>query len=56
MTVTNQNFIQVEIKRRLNSGNACYHSMQNHLPSSLLPKNVKIRTQNYNVACGFVWV
>jgi hypothetical protein len=31
MTVTNQNFIQEETKRRLNSGNACYHSVQNHL-------------------------
>jgi hypothetical protein len=27
--VTNQNLIQEEIKRRLNSGNACYHSVQN---------------------------
>jgi hypothetical protein len=26
MTVTNQNLIQEEIKRRLNSGNACYYS------------------------------
>jgi hypothetical protein len=24
-TVTNKNLIQEEIKRRLNSGNACYH-------------------------------
>jgi hypothetical protein len=24
-TVTNHNLIQEEIKRRLNSGNACYH-------------------------------
>jgi hypothetical protein len=30
-TVTNQNLIQEEIKRRLNSGNACYHSVQNLL-------------------------
>jgi hypothetical protein len=29
MTVTNQNLIHEEIKRRLNSGNACYHSLQN---------------------------
>jgi hypothetical protein len=29
MTETNQNLIQGEIKRRLNSGNACYHSVQN---------------------------
>jgi hypothetical protein len=28
-TVTNQNLIQKEIKRSLNSGNVCYHSIQN---------------------------
>jgi hypothetical protein len=28
-TLTNQNFIQEEIKRRLNSGSACYHSAHN---------------------------
>jgi hypothetical protein len=38
-TVTNQNLIQKEIKRRLNSGNACYHSVQNLLSSHLLSKN-----------------
>jgi hypothetical protein len=42
-TVTNQNLIQEEIKRRLNSGNACYHSVQNLLSSCLLLKNLKIR-------------
>jgi hypothetical protein len=42
-TVTNQNLIQEEIKRRLNSGTACYHSVQNLLSSRLLPKNVKTR-------------
>jgi hypothetical protein len=41
MTVTNQNLIQEKIKRRLNSGNACYHSVQNLLSSRLLSKNVK---------------
>jgi hypothetical protein len=35
--------IHEEIKRRLNSGNACYHSVQNLLFSRLLPKNLKIR-------------
>jgi hypothetical protein len=35
MTITNQNLIQEEIKRRLNSGNACHHSVQNLLPSCL---------------------
>jgi hypothetical protein len=43
MTVTNQNFIQEEIKRRLNSGNACYHSVQTLLSFHLLSKNVKVR-------------
>jgi sorting nexin-29 len=37
-TVTNQNLIQEEIKRGLNSGNACYHSVQNLLSSRLLSK------------------
>jgi hypothetical protein len=42
-TVTNQNLIQEEIKMRLNSGDACYHSLQNILCSCLLSKNVKIK-------------
>jgi hypothetical protein len=33
---TSENLIQVEIKRRLNSGNGCYHSVQNNLSSRLL--------------------
>jgi hypothetical protein len=43
MTVTNQNLIQEEIKRRLNSGNVCYHPAQNLLSSRLLSKNLRIR-------------
>jgi hypothetical protein len=43
MTITNQSLIQEEIKRRLNSGNVCYHSVQNLLSSRLLSKNVKVR-------------
>jgi hypothetical protein len=41
-TITNQNLIQEEIKRILNSGNACYHSVQTLLSSRLLSKNLKI--------------
>jgi hypothetical protein len=41
--VTNQNLIPEEIKRRLNSGNACYHSVQNLLSCRLLSKNLKVR-------------
>ncbi|PNF43054.1 hypothetical protein B7P43_G04737, partial [Cryptotermes secundus] len=36
-----------EIKRRLNSGNACYHSVQNLLSSRLLSKNIKITTHKW---------
>jgi len=42
-TLTHQNFIPEEIKRRLRSGNACYHSVQNLLSSRLLSKNLKIK-------------
>jgi len=38
-----QNSIQEEIKSRLKSGNACYHSVQSLLSSSLLTKNLKIK-------------
>jgi hypothetical protein len=43
VTVTIQNLIQEEIKRRLNSVNACYHSVQNLLSFHLLLKNIEIR-------------
>jgi hypothetical protein len=46
MTVRNQYLIQKEIKRILNSGNACCHSVQNLLLSRLLSENVKIRIYN----------
>jgi hypothetical protein len=42
-TITNQNLIQVVIKRILNSVNACYHSVQKILSSHLLSKSIKIR-------------
>ena len=42
-TLTNQNFIPEEIKSRLRSGCACFHSVQNRLCSRLLPKNLKIK-------------
>jgi len=42
-TLTNQNSIAEEIKSRLRSGNAFYHSVQNLLSSTLLSKNLKIK-------------
>jgi hypothetical protein len=55
-TITNQNLIQEEIKMRLNSGNACYHSVQNLLSSRLLSKNIKLGIYKYLFAYGSVWV
>jgi hypothetical protein len=40
-TLTNRNSIHEEIKSSLKSGNACYHSVQNVLSSSLLSKDIK---------------
>jgi hypothetical protein len=50
MTAMYQNLIQDEVKRRINSGNFCYHSVQNILYSRLLSKNVKnYNMQEYNI-------
>jgi hypothetical protein len=38
-TLTNYNDIHDDIKSRLNSGSACYHSAQNLLSSRLITKN-----------------
>ena len=40
-SLTNQNSIAEEIKSRLRSGNACYHSVQNVLSSRLPSKKCK---------------
>jgi hypothetical protein len=42
-TLINQNDIHDGIKTRLNSGNACCHSIQNLLSSLLITKNLKIK-------------
>jgi hypothetical protein len=42
-TSMNQNSIQEEIKSRLKSENACYHSVQNLLFSNLQSKNILIK-------------
>jgi len=48
-TLTNQNFVQGEIKRGMKSGNACWHSVQNLLSSSFLSKNSKIKVYSTNI-------
>jgi hypothetical protein len=56
-TVKNQNCIFENIKGRLNSGNACYHTVQNILSFLLLSKNVWMKNiQNYNFTCSFLWL
>jgi hypothetical protein len=42
-TLTDQNCIHEEIESRLNSGNACYRSVQSLLSSRLLSRNVKVK-------------
>jgi hypothetical protein len=54
-TLTNQNSIHEEIKSRLKSGNACYHSVKNLLSSSLLSKNVKIKIYR-TIIYSLVWM
>jgi hypothetical protein len=42
-TLTDQNCMHEEIKRRLNSGSACYHSVLSLLSSHLLSGNLKVK-------------
>jgi hypothetical protein len=41
ISVTNTYLVQEKMKRRLNSGNACYSSVQDLLSSHLLSKSIK---------------
>jgi hypothetical protein len=43
VTLTDQNCIHEEIRSRLNSGNACYHTVQKLLSFRLLSRNEKIK-------------
>jgi hypothetical protein len=43
-TIASENLIYRKIKRRLNSENVCYHSIQNLSSAPLRSKNVKIIT------------
>jgi hypothetical protein len=53
-TLTNQNDIHDEIKSRLNSGNACYHSVQNLLSSRLI--SIYLKMKIYKTVICTVWV
>ena len=43
MLLTNQNYIQEEIKCRLKARNSCYYSVLTLMSSRLLSKNLKIK-------------
>jgi hypothetical protein len=42
-TLTDRNCMHEDIKSRLNSGNACFHSVQSLLCSHLLSRNIKVK-------------
>ena len=44
VTITNTNDIREEIKLRINTGNACYYSLEKILSSHLLSKKLKVNT------------
>jgi hypothetical protein len=57
MTLTNENDIHDGIKSRLNSRNACYHSVQTLMSSHLISKEPKdSKLQNCNLTSCAVWV
>jgi hypothetical protein len=45
-TGTNQSIFTNNLKNRLNSGNACYHSVQNLLSSRLISKSLRFKLHN----------
>jgi hypothetical protein len=55
-TPMNQNSIHEEIKSRLKSENACCHSMQNLLSSSLLSKNIKFKIYKTKILLVVLYV
>jgi len=54
-TLTNQSYIQEEIKRRLKVGNACYYLVQNLLSSSYVSKNLKIEIYRTIILPGVLY-
>jgi hypothetical protein len=54
--VTNKKFVCEDTENRLNSGNACCHSIQNLLSSRLPSLTIKIKIYKANSACSFVWL
>jgi cell division protein FtsL len=55
-TLMNHNSVEEEIKDRLKSGNACYHSVQNLLSSSMLSKYIKIKIHRIIILLVILYV
>jgi hypothetical protein len=55
-TLTDQKCMFEEIKSRLNSGSASYHSVQSLLSSRMLSRNVKVDICKTIILTDFVWV
>jgi hypothetical protein len=51
-TLTDQNCMHEQVKSRLNSRNACYHSVQSLLSSLLLSRNVKVKIYKTIIGTG----
>lgn len=55
-TLANQNSTHEEITNNSPSGNACYSSIQNHLFSRLISKNLRIRKlKSHSFFWCFAW-
>jgi hypothetical protein len=50
-----QRCIQEEVKSRLKSRNACYHSVQNILCFSLISQNIKIKIYRTVMLCAVLY-
>jgi hypothetical protein len=52
-TLTYQNWMQEQIKRELNSGNACFHSLIHILYSCLLCQDIKMKYTEIKCSISF---
>jgi len=55
MLGTDQNYIHIEIKSTLRSGNTCYHSVWSLLFSHLLSKKLKIEINRTLLLCDVLY-
>jgi hypothetical protein len=56
MTLANENCMNEGVKRNVNSGNACYHSVQSLWSSAFLSKNIRIEVNRAVFPVSVLWV